>query len=371
MKDSEKYIVDYLNNVGAKFSLCTKSILKEGVSDNEYKTINNEINKYISVVTHTLNKVNLKSVPVNDFFNNLYLLKDLPNRSIHAMLKQFDYESVIKEGYRKSVKKIREGKIPKKDNQKVMDFLIENHFPFDDKQEIYDFYLKYTLLNEKPISLNALRSLIIDFTKSYMEKYVSNPEVYIIERNKLENAIGYSHENKIWLCDEDVRRLYKYGFFRLIETIFHELMHVSQYKDIMIDKKDDERCITMIKDEILSNILEDYYQDNHLVLLSEVEANIAYRKNLLAFFEKINLTLVDKKGDYQGAIDEYKKLLKYKRRMVDKKMHDLDEIFDNKIMFHPEYLGVYEQLNTEYKLDFDDIVVRRDDFYDVSPQKKK
>ena len=49
-------------------------------------------------------------------------------------------------------------------------------------------------------------------------------------------------------------------------------------------------------------------------------------------------------------------------RFVSGEEQTIDEVFDFLIIHHPELLVTYPQLNNEYEIGYDDLVIRKDDF---------
>lgn len=318
----------------------------------------------VDYVRSVLNRAGVFKVPINTFFNELYLIDHLPINEVNDLLKRYDYRNLMEKTFEKSFRTINKGKLPDGDDRVLLDFLIYNGLISKHEMEIYEFYIKHTLLNEKPqIDLKTLRSVITRYTKNLMKEYIEDPKVYIKKEDNMGNKLGYFEKDTIYLNDDGVKKLQKYGEYRIFYSMFHELKHAEQYRDVHINKDSDERCMTIIKEEILAHLIPHYDEYNHFIRYDEVEAIVSSRKKLIEFFEHLGIEFRKNEEFSDKNIKLFEDLLNNRIRIIAPNEHDdIDNIFDNVIIYHPEYLDIYEQLNKDYKIDLGDLVIRRDDF---------
>ena len=358
--ESENYIQAYLNSKSNSLSFYVLQLLEANVKESNWLLIE-KIVRIIDGVERIIQKMGVASIPVNNFCNQLVLIKDKNIPKVDAFLKKYNYFITLNQKYNSIKSKISEDVTPTKTENRIMEFLISNHLiDYENQTMIYEYYIKNILLKEQLISYDSFETLMIDYAKMQMQKFIPDPIVEIKFTKDLENKYGYSYQNIMYLCKEELEQMYFLGLYRPLKTIFHELCHISQYRDIHINSEVSKRSSILIKDEILSSLINNYYEDNYERILSEVEAEIFSIQDLLTMFAKFGIVFKNNQNPYQKTIAILKQNINNDMRIVGGKEILLDEVFDDTIINHPKFLNIYPQLALEYHLEFGDLVVKND-----------
>lgn len=363
MIESESYIQSYLNSKSNTLSFYVSRLLNSNLSKSEEQFSIQEILKLINSVETTIQKIGVTNIPVNDFCNQLMLLESMQILKINEFLQKYNYKNNLNQRINYIKELVKNDVTPKGQDKKTIEFLITNHLiNIEDQPLIFEFYIKYILLKEQPISYDVFEVLLVDYTKALMRSFVANPVVLIKSADELKNKYGYSYQNEMYLCKEELEQMYNMGLFRPLKTIFHELCHVAQYSEIAIKHETSKRISTIIKDEILSSYLANYYDENYERLLSEAEAELYSIQAILTMFENFGIVFKNNQNPYKNVVDKLRQSMDSTMRKVGDEMIPLEEIFDYFIIHHPELFEVYPQLALEYRIEFGDMVVKNNDF---------
>lgn len=360
LTDNERYIYNYLNSKSSILSFYVPRVLDSKVSKDEKQNYIDRIVALIKEIYAIMENLQIDSVPINGFFNELYLLKESGIYEVDDLLNKYNYVRVIENGYINVLRKVSlRGKL--RDEEIVcVEFLIKNHLIDDDI--VFEHFLRSALLKEIEISYDSFETLFVDYAKMRMKEYVPCPKCVITSEKNLDFKEGYSYKDTMYLSYEDLQKLYYSGVFKSLKNLFHELGHVKQYKDIMLDKKSNPFILKQIKEEILSCYMPGYYEDNCEKISFELEAEFFGITEMLKLFINLGINFKNEKNPYTGVLAELIGGVNNNIRFVSGEEQTIDEVFDFLIIHHPELLATYPQLNTEYEIGYDDLVIRKDDF---------
>ena len=165
-----------------------------------------------------------------------------------------------------------------------------------------------------------------------------------------QNAIKIRFDIIKKMCDcDDINRTPE--AFKVLETIFHEARHITQYHQ-MHNKDMDETFYTMYKENLLENILSGYYHNNYFDVSFEKDARINGARATVLFLETFF-------PEMQNIIEYYQQKLESElsTKEVPKKIFELgeqvsaDEALEKLISINPQIIEMNEQLLREYNRD--------------------
>lgn len=358
MTEKERYIQEYLNNKSATLSFYIPKILSS--KDTSDYNWTNDVLKLIEDIKVVIEKTEIDSMPVNSFFNELFLLRNSNIKEVNDLLRRYNYAQILKKSYKGIQTAIASDRQLNDTEKLCLDFFANNQMLTD--LNIIEYFLKKALLRDNSISFETFCNLFKVYARFLMKQYVPNPHFEFLSENQMAGKKGYSSENKVYLSRENIQNFYYMGIYTVLKDLFHELCHVKQYRDIKLQRKSDEFTQMQIKEEVLSCYLEGYYEANFEKISYEVEAELFAITELLKLFTKFGIHFEKNKNPYSAIVSRLVKLSQDGSRVSKGEMLSVDELFDSFIMYHPELLEIYPQLNLDYEVSFDDIVVRKDDF---------
>lgn len=367
MGDNLKYIYDYLNRKSSTLSFYVSRInqIYNQKSQNglELASYVERITELINEIKVVMKKMNINQVPVNDFCNQLKLLDKYGIPEVIAFLDNNNYGKVISDSVDRTIHIIDEDALIPEEDLLVINFLINNHIvPKEYQEKIYEYFIRRSLLKQKIVPYETFENIILDWTKMQMSMYLDDYECFIMDENELQEKLGYAFQTSIYLNKSDVQAMYNTGFFRLIKTIYHELVHIMQYKLVMIDGKSTDLLLKEIKDEILSYLIPEYYKENYERLSYEAEAEFLSIYSMLKLFEKFGIQFSKGINPYIDTLEKLEQIINSEERLIDGEVISLSELFEYEITNYPEFLEKYPQLKEGFHIAFGDLVVSNDDF---------
>lgn len=262
-----------------------------------------------------------------------------------------------------------------------------NNFQNMSEEEFSQFSIDIKLLKMKNgripekycdyIILQAIRknsTLNKDFEKnqSLLKRAFEDKSTYITEAKglnpiefrfcKLEDettgaAISFSNETK--LITYETEKIYQP--IDIIKTMYHEIQHACQNKDINSGKLTDKNQYRMIKEKILREIDQNYYNKNYDNLYSEIDARLQaliQTKECLQYLgltkeeiEEIKFDMYDGYGFQKAMENEERDLKQADDKIFKNKLQKLDKIFEKEIVNNPKYLELFPILKREFKSD--------------------
>lgn len=267
---------------------------------------------------------------------SLYTLKPLGYDKINMLLSLSGVEEYL---INKESKILSQTKYELSD-EKIMLYFIENNFP--NKNEMINRLIREMLLDNLNIDIEEKLSLFKFFTK------------YIMSENSQGNI-----RNNVIIDENEVRELFlQKRYLNLIEFIFYKCIYAYLNSTLYSDKIS-PFLLRKIKEEIISDNLPGYYEENHYIQFIETEArynaNILLQEYISALGFKISDILKlcyeeKRKNDFKLLNSEYR-LYKGKRVSIDdlfletiSKSDDIASIFEKYPLLNNEIINVTKKL---------------------------
>lgn len=367
MGESLKYIYDFLNRKSATLSFYVTRINQVYDSKNnrslELTGYVTRIIELINEVKQIMEKMNVSVLPVNSFCNQLKLLKPYGIPEVEEFLDLCKYEDTFNNSVNDAINSIEQDESINEESKLLIEYLLNYHMiPKESQTIVYEYYIRRALLKQKLLSYETFENVIVDWTKLQMGEYVESPECQIVSEEEIDAKLGYAFQNTIYLNKNDVQEMFNTGFFRLLKTIFHEMVHVMQYKLVKIDGNSSPLLIKEIEDEILAHLIPEYYEDNYERLSYEAEAEFIGIYYLLKLFAKFGIQFQKGINPYIKTLQNLEKIINNDTRIIENEEITLSELFEYKITNFPEYLELYPQLKEKFHIAFGDIVIANDEY---------
>lgn len=219
----------------------------------------------------------------------------------------------------------------------------------------YDFainLLQLHLYNQIDLDKESMKGIVrIIIIKVLQEAGIENIGVLF---NNI-NGVGGSYDTKyICINESQIDKFLNLSIrsqdkFDLFVTMFHEITHAIQEKNIL-NNNFDFNTYFMLKEEIIKKYDSNYYDLNYEIMLEEIDArrggiDITYdffAKNFPELAPIIKLSLETKKEYFEYS--NYNK----KQFSISEKEVVMNTIFDKIISIHPNLLEEYPILKIEY-----------------------
>lgn len=246
--------------------------------------------------------------------------------------------------------RLKEGIIP----EKYCDFAIRNTILTKDQN--YDtesnFYIIYPLC-------------VVDKTRHVLEKEGIDGITVFADNKKTTNLGSFSDSSKELNLSVKAIFAMENGIYNIIDTIFHEVRHAVQKKDINNNNIQNISEYDMIKEKLIrkNNFL--FYDDNYESLTAEIDARIEGRKKMYQYLQSLGISVEqilegdifynkETKKTYEEYLQEETDRLenpnkKFKINLFETK--SLDSIFDGLISKYPNLIKENPSLKYEYNED--------------------
>lgn len=355
MLENEKYILSYLNNKSNTLSFYVERMLISNLKEKEYAFYKDRIKRLIDDIKKIIETLKVENIPINNFFNNLYLIKDVD--FIDELLKKYNYEVLLKNSYDNIIKGIISNDYIDLKEKDLIEFLILNDFIMEeDKINVYEFFIKNTLKKRNLISYDAFKKVIIEYSRCLAKLYCDNPIIEINNNNKFKLIFNKKYNNKIFIEESELQLMYITGSFKVLKHIFHDLRFIEQNSNVL-GGKNDPLTFSIIKDEILSESIPYYYKNNYKNLVFNLDASRYSMNSILYLCNKFNIVFKDG-NPYKKRLNTLEKKIKNSERIVNDDLIDLNLIIDEILNSKPEFFEKYPQLAEEYKNLFGDVIER-------------
>ena len=162
----------------------------------------------------------------------------------------------------------------------------------------------------------------------------------------------YPSKNKIVINKCKIDSLYQGNILAFL-TIFHELNHFKIRYDIKLGKTD-ENITRILKENLLSKCIPDYYDTNYDFISEEVYVNILACNDLLTLIDNLKLNMSNNDlNKLKLELINYKNNYKvYERNISTLNMRyncmDFRDIFDKLILENPQWFS-YPQIASSYR----------------------
>lgn len=324
-------------------------------NDKELEQIINKISLILNNISYQLQILNLNNIKINKLFNLLYTLNDSQD-CINKFLNKYNYKQLFNEFSKEIIKKVQDhNTIFTNLEINVIETIIYQKNNQYNLKYIYHYFINRCFNNKQNVSIDCFKEIIKQLAETTLSPFYKN-STCILENNKAikinnKNCIqlGSNKAYKIYLNEEEIENLYNNRNPEILITLFHEAIHGIQHKNIFYGNQEiDPLVILEIKDFILSKIIKNYYNDNYDNLSFEIEADyLGYQLTN----QYINTKLNDRKISYK-----FTNILTNKNRIINGQLKDIDTIFNEIIINHPELLKKHPQLNYLYKIENNKVI---------------
>lgn len=295
---------------------------------------------------------------LNNCLTSLYMIRDIEIPSVTKILDDYDYKWIVYDSYIKIFAKIKELSQNQAQLTDSEYYLLLNSYlndKFSEKYQLttFNLFTKKILEDNMEINISNLdkEKIFLKGTELMATQVLgfSKAHVRILEdvNEEKKDTLGRACFNNIGLS----RKVIHDNPIQLLPTIFHELIHLKQYKEQKIDCILSEKNMIEIKDAILGELLKGYYKDNYASISFEKEAFLYMNLETMDYLNGIGLEtpLVIKEDAlfYEQTCSDY---ITNKNRVHLDEVVDLEELFRNQVISHPKFLTEYPQLSFEYKL---------------------
>lgn len=322
--------------------------------------LNEDLNTLIEKLNNRLDYIDTSKVnQMSDVMNAIYTLKKFNIEKVNALLLKTNYEEIIKNKYLDISNKINNDIVLTNDDCKNYEFLFYNYEKEENKIYCCNYVFKSILTGKSNFSYNFFKEIVVYFAESFSEKLGIECKTSITELE--ENINGRQIYEFVFLDNKLMEDFYYNKNPKLLGTIFHEVTHLNQDKRQKNNEIVSLSNYIQLKEIIISNLNQDYYNQNYINVTFEKEARLNEYIYLIRYLKSIfgsSFTKEDEKEELERVnltIMQNEDLLRiYKGNNV-----NVEDIFDEIILDNPNYLKEYPSLNIEYKLNEDGQVVRK------------
>lgn len=357
--DEIKPLIDKLSEVGrcpgcnghyvdayCKYCGYEKVELKIIIDSIEYK-----LNRFKDKVSN----LPIREMPINKLFNLLYTLKGIEISSIKQLLSEYEYDKVMLETYKSSLLKMTNNEpLEELELQSIEIQILKNDSNLN-LEPVFSYFIHEAIMRRPKISFETFEILIQNFVENKMKTYYPNPKCIIQTSNdmsikqKERQTVGQASYNKVWLSLEEVKAMYYEGSTALLNSMYHELAHTMQYKQAFAGFNLNVYIIKEIKEHILTQLLEGYYEENYDYISYELEAEYYGLLNAMLYLKEIGFTVDTKRHDKD--LELLKTRMNEEKRYYNGEESTVDVLFEEIIYRHPELLDRHPQLKYLYKVE--------------------
>lgn len=295
---------------------------------------------------------------LNTCLTSLYLLRNMQISSVTNTLNNYDYINTVNTSYIDMFAKIKEvfqNQEQLSDNQYhlLLHSYLNDEFNESIQLSISSLFIKKIIEQKEQFNISDLdkEKLFLKSTELMATQILGFKKAHarILEdtSSKKENTLGQAFFNNIDLS----RKIIHNDPVKVLSTIFHELIHLKQYKEQKVDYLLSQKNLLEIKDSILSGLLKDYYNSNYSSISFEKEAFLYMNLETIDYLNSVDLDvpreIKEQANFYHQTCNDY---VTNKSRVYLDEVVDIEDLFKNQIASHPEKLTEYPQLLFEYKI---------------------
>ena len=208
------------------------------------------------------------------------------------------------------------------------------------------------LFNGEEVNQDEIINAFIIFSK-----YVLNDDdlkIYVVKSDSY-NGCAYDSSNAIALNIDIINELLNCKDYEnnpnklwVIDTIFHELRHIVQFKAIENEYMDDD-LYEIYKEDILMNYNNGYYNQNYVGISFEKDARIIGAQHTFLFLQKFFPNMIKCIEYYKAKFEE-----EISKTYENAKMFELSKaiskeyVFDLLVSLNPSIVDKHKQLSREY-----------------------
>lgn len=298
--------------------------------------------------------LNYNNIKINKLFNLLYTLNNSQD-IINDFLDRYNYKQLFNEFSKETIAKLDKPNTIFTDLEldTIETLIYQNNHSFNLKY-IYQYFINRCIQNKQNVSLESFQEIIKQLAEATLKPFYRNSQCIlkkydqIIENGKHFIEYGGNKAHKIYLNINKIKDLYEKHDPSILITLFHESIHGVQYKNIFYGNQDiDPLVLLEIKDYILSEYIPNYYKENYENISYEIEAE--YFGHLLAS-QYINKSLITPQIQLS-----YNNILNTQRTLKRSSIN-IDIIFNELIINHPELIKKHPQLQYLYKIENNTVI---------------
>lgn len=321
----------------------------------------------------------LQELPLNLFepgkldytLTTLYEIRNLEIPMVSNIIQETNYEKTILETYayiqKNSLEITKNSELLSSEQYHfLLTSYLNDEFVGNLQLEIGNVIVKAILENSKRLNIDSIdkEKLFLKFTELAATNILGLKSAHAKIKDEAskdeDNAFGSACFNNIVLSRKMIHESPK----DILPTIFHELIHLKQYKEQKIDRVLSFKNLIQIKDGITKEIIPSYYQENYKNISYEKEAFYYQYKETIDYLSSINVEaspdMIEKAVYYDRLGSDF---LTNTKRLINGNVTSVDDIFDELIINNPKYLEEYPQLMFEYKIDNN--LVRRKNLVEI------
>jgi len=363
-----KYLIEEINAVN-NCTFCDENKFLDGVcqfcgkENTELKNLNKTLNLRINRIYRQLQNLPIKQFPINKLFNLLYTLNIKENKLVNELLKKYEYDNLINDYF----KELYQNFLCHKNKPvglylddldiNVIETLIKRNESNFNYNHLFNLVMYKTFSEDnKNINYEYFKLLITNQIERLIEKYINYSDCQIKNLNdenedNIKMIYGTANASTISIEEDLIYMAYFHGETKIIETIFHELMHVRQFERYTNKKLTEYNKFFLngLKDFILFKNLPNYAVENYDNLIYEIEA---YKYGFIksnSYLNDIGIPTKINKEYYNHKIEEFNSQLYNNKRRINGNEVCLDNEFEKIIYNKPELLNYYPILKLLYK----------------------
>lgn len=326
-----------------------------------------EISTKLSLYEQQLPSDIFNNMVLVSLFNYLYSINRFQIPKVNEWLTKSNYKNLIDKELNTIILTVNNAQSLSEQNYKFIWFLMDNGL-IDEKLKMNWLNLLMRGIAQKKLEVNEfeLQKIIRLFSEEVMKNIcgAKKPHCEIVD---LEDCNGLAKSEHIYISNNLIKKAMEGDIFGILQTNFHEITHVKQYKDRQ-NRIISWFNIVLLKDRILA-ALPNYYRDNYNFLPSEAEAELEGIDGAISYMNFLELSINENElKKINEAKKFYSETIVNTSRKINDKYIELDEIFDKFIKTKPELLAQYPQLSLEYTIE--DGLVRRKKYEEVSDDYK-
>ena len=354
--DEIKPLIDKLYEVG-RCPSCNGHFLDNhckycGYEVPALKNIIDSIEYKLDRFTDRISNLPIKRMPINKLFNLLYTFKEIELTKIKDLFEKYQYDTLMIDKLKEVILKISNNEeLTEEDIIVVENQIVKNNINLN-LEPLFCYFMHEAILRKPKISYVCFKHLIKNYAELKMKPYYRNPSCIIQStsdmtiKQKERQTVGQASYNKIWLSEEEVKAMYYEGGTALLNSMFHEIAHTMQYKQAFCGFNLNIYIIKEIKEHILTQMLEGYYEENYDYISYELEAEYYGITNAIQFL-KDNGFVVDTKR-HEKELKELETRMSEEKRYYKGVETSVDILFDEIIYKRPELLDKHPQLKYLY-----------------------
>ena len=311
--------------------------------------------KKIERLNDYLGNIEIEKIKNNKLFNLFCLLKDNGISEIDEILKKYNYEDEFNNVFNGTVKKLRNFEKLNDLEIDTVETYIKRNTNRKNIDSLHAYFIGNAITKENQISYECFKILIKNFVENHIQMYYPDNGVCIIipsedipTKIKSQKILGHSTFNKTYIAEELVNNLYYNGSTSFLGVFYHELTHTAQYKNALYGSHINAFILNEIRDYILANELDSYYEENYDNVLFELEANFYEIDATMKFLESLGFKI--DKTRYIKEMGLIKAKMENNTRYVNGEEITLDNLFEKFIVDKPEFLEKHTQLTYIYKI---------------------